>query len=162
MKIDIFKILRSSYFVLLMAFITLFPEPPKFNACEDLYCDSEKIDVGICASPGIADWDGDGFFDLKECRTALDCDDRDPTTYPGAAEQCVDVDNNCDGIFDDEGGDTPWYPDEDRDLFGDMNAVAQMRCYFGRPDGWVDNDYDCDDSDPTINPITGHCVPGRQ
>ncbi len=53
-----------------------------------------------------------------------------------------------------------WYPDRDRDLFGDADAAATLACYPGKPSGFVDNDYDCDDSDATINPITGHCGPG--
>ncbi len=113
------------------------------------------------------DWDNDGFVSNQACNLqsdgrllcGTDCNDRDGAINPDQRDFCDGIDNNCDGTFDDEGGDTPWYPDEDRDLFGDMNAAPQMRCYFGRPDGWVDNDYDCDDSDPTINPITGHCAP---
>ncbi len=59
------------------------------------------------------------------------------------------------------GCETSWYPDRDRDLFGDANASATSACYASRPSGFVDNDYDCDDSDPTINPITGHCAARR-
>ncbi len=34
------------------------------------------------------------------CPTTVDCDDSDETTYPGAAEACDNVDNNCDGEVD--------------------------------------------------------------
>ncbi len=50
-----------------------------------------------------------------------------------------------------------WYPDRDRDLFGDVNESPTIACHFAKPAGWVDNNYDCDDSDATVNPITGHC-----
>ncbi len=52
-----------------------------------------------------------------------------------------------------------WFPDRDRDLFGDAGSAATLACYPGKPAGFVDNDYDCDDSDPTVNPITGSCRP---
>lgn len=52
-----------------------------------------------------------------------------------------------------------WYPDRDRDLFGDAAATPALACYPDKPAGFVDNDYDCDDTDPTVNPITGHCAP---
>ena len=54
-----------------------------------------------------------------------------------------------------------WYPDRDRDLFGDSGATASLACYPSKPAGFVDNNYDCDDSDSTINPITGHCLDAR-
>ena len=41
------------------------------------------------------DADGDGFARSE------DCDDRDPSTYPGAPEQCDGLDNDCDGTVDD-------------------------------------------------------------
>ncbi len=51
-----------------------------------------------------------------------------------------------------------WYPDGDRDLFGDAGMSATLACYQDKPAGFVDNNYDCDDADATINPITGHCA----
>ncbi len=44
---------------------------------------------------GASDRDGDGV------KPPLDCDDDDPTVYPGAQEICDDdIDNNCNGQFD--------------------------------------------------------------
>lgn len=48
----------------------------------------------------VSDVDGDGF-----ARIALggdDCDDTDPTTFPGAPEKCDGRDNDCDGVIDEE------------------------------------------------------------
>lgn len=42
------------------------------------------------------DKDGDGFF------SDLDCDDDNPNVNPDAAEICDGIDNNCDGLVDDE------------------------------------------------------------
>jgi hypothetical protein len=52
----------------------------------------------------LEDNDGDGFVaELNECVPGGDCDDNEPTTYPGAEEICGDgVDNNCDGQIDED------------------------------------------------------------
>lgn len=41
---------------------------------------------------GSVDFDGDGFC------TATDCNDEDYSIYPGAPEQCDDLDHDCSGI----------------------------------------------------------------
>ena len=38
--------------------------PPSFTSQQYICCDGERIDVGTCASPCIADWDGDGLSDM--------------------------------------------------------------------------------------------------
>jgi len=42
----------------------------------------------------MVDADGDGFGE------AIDCDDNNPDIYPGAAEICNDIDEDCNGITD--------------------------------------------------------------
>ena len=97
--------------------------------------DAAGTDVGqVYLALGEAfcvDRDGDGFGSpgVPECPAGAmdDCDDTDPLTNPGAAEQCDGLDNNCDGIV--------VYDEADNDS-----------------DGWMFCEGDCDDADPTVNP----------
>ncbi len=78
------------------------------------------------ADTGSADADGDGAV------AGLDCDDSDPSAYPGALEECDGADNDCDGSID-EGFDAD-------------------------SDGATSCGGDCDDSDPSIRPgVTESC-----
>ena len=122
---------------------------------------------------GASDLDGDGYGDVGG-----DCDEYDPTTYPGATELPDGIDNDCDGIID-EG--TRVY-DDDGDGVTEMEGDCDDTDARISPSGveipdWLDNDCDgevdegtayadddgdgfselggdCDDADPTVNP--GH------
>lgn len=52
------------------------------------------------ANPICTDADGDGFFSLAGCGTAVDCNDANPNIKPGATELCDGIDNNCSGSVD--------------------------------------------------------------
>lgn len=98
------------------------------------------------------DSDGDG-------RTAQDgdCDDGDPYTYEGAPELCDDADNDCNDVIDDVGLQT-WFHDGDGDTYG-ASVTAQLQSGCDVP-GWVLHDYDCDDSNPNINPAAKEACDG--
>ena len=81
----------------------------------------------------------------------LDCDDNNAAINPDADEICDGIDNDCNGMIDDGApGDIVFYPDTDMDGYGDINDPGIMSCTA--PVGHVDNNWDCNDGDPAINP----------
>jgi len=127
------------------------------NDCDGDTDENDAID----ALSWYLDTDGDGYGDSSSTDTACDqpsgyvsdpndCDDSNANTHPSADEYCDGVDNDCDGDIDE---DRPvdiayWYPDVDGDGYGD--GLVILHC--DQPTGYVDNDDDCDDSDPIIHP----------
>lgn len=94
----------------------------------------------------LEDKDCDGF------KKEEDCDDKDPTVYPGAPPLCDGKDNNCDGecddfVFDLDGdGYTSCF---EVDGVEKGTQILEGGACAGPPtkDMW-----DCNDDDPTINP----------
>ena len=90
-----------------------------------------------------------------------DCDDNDPNINPIASEICDGIDNNCDGLIDDDDpnvtGQIIWYPDNDGDGFGDPKS-SQLSCT--QPSGFVADSSDCNDNDSNINPIASEICDG--
>lgn len=105
-----------------------------------------------CEQPAcgvVCDADNDGF--ITTAGGGDDCDDSDPAIHPGAAELCNNLDDDCDGLLDDDDpGRVPVqvYADVDGDGFGADDQVAE-RCPGA---GWALVPGDCDDSDATIAP----------
>ena len=110
-----------------------------------------------------ADQDNDGYGDdssaIPYCNsqpgyiaTAGDCDDTNPLVHPARPELCNSIDDNCNGLTDalDAGLAAQvmtWYRDADGDGQGDP-IIYTEDC--DRPDGYVLNSDDCNDSDRTI------------
>jgi hypothetical protein len=65
--------------------------------CHMTYCDEDQ---DRCVEILVAeDRDGDGVY-ASPC--GEDCDDLNPSIYPGAPEQCNGVDDDCDGDIDED------------------------------------------------------------
>jgi len=127
----------------------------------DQDCDEEVDEDPIDPTTWYADADADGYGDpdttQQACERApgwledrTDCDDTDATIHPSADEHCDGVDENCNGLVDDEPLDPAvWYADADADGFGDHDSF-DLSCEL--PSGMVADDTDCDDTDDTIHP----------
>ncbi|MEC7985385.1 MAG: MopE-related protein [Myxococcota bacterium] len=128
------------------------------NDCDGNIDESDAIDQTLW----YEDDDNDGYGNVSQAMVACDapngyvsdnsdCDDSEVTTYPGAPEQCDEIDNNCDGSVDEASALAvfTWYDDGDNDGYGDPNDSVE-NC--AQPTGYVSDDTDCDDNDDDVNP----------
>lgn len=131
---------------------------------KDNDCDG-KVDVadpGYTGTVYYADADHDTYGDpngARSCSSAQgvanmsDCDDTNADVFPGADELCNAIDDDCDGLVDDNDTDTlnrpTWYMDMDEDGFGDPGEGVTA-CVA--PSLYIMDDSDCDDMDAAVNP----------
>ncbi len=133
-------------------------------------CDGDTDEDAEDAQTWYADDDGDSFGDAGDTQDLCeqpkgyvsddnDCDDDDDDINPDASELCDGADNDCDGDTDeDDAEDTSsWYADGDGDGFGDADD-AKTTCEA--PSGYVSDDSDCDDTDPSVNPDASELCDG--
>ncbi len=81
-----------------------------------------------------------------ECQNGQEIDTCTPNQP--SEEVCDGIDNNCNGEID-EGLKITFYKDSDNDGFGDINNTIEA-CSL--PDGYVENNNDCDDTEHNTNP----------
>ena len=140
----------------------------------DELCDSLDNDCDLLVDETVAgafylDADDDGYggdaFVLTCTQpagyvpTPGDCEDENPFINPEGVEDGCDLyDDDCDGLVD-EGFATAWFVDADGDGYGDPDT-REMACE--QPSQvFVDNDFDCDDDDPDVNPVAADICNGR-
>ncbi len=127
--------------------------------------DGTSSDIGAYGGPNaLQDSDGDGWY------TDQDCNDANADVYPDAPELCNGLDDDCDGIPDDNVGVAEVCDgvDNDCDGFIDNDAIDGLKLYEDRDgDGWgtgeaisscdlleglSDNNGDCDDTNKKVHP----------
>ena len=97
----------------------------------------EATDTSDTSSVDTADSGGSELVDDSAC---------------SGEEVCDGIDNDCDGFVDNV-MQAVFFLDFDSDTYGDgAHALVGWSC--AEPNGYVGNDDDCDDSDPTVYP--GH------
>lgn len=133
------------------------------NDCDFIIDEDSAADVLTLYRDADGDSYGNPYITVRQCypdadyvENDLDCNDGDPEVYPGAEEVCDGdeaIDNDCDGLVDDEDdsrvGGAAWYADADGDGYGDA-GVSVESC--AAPDAYVSEDTDCNDLDIAINP----------
>jgi len=100
----------------------------------DLDGDVDCDDTDCWTESDCCDTDLDGY--LAEDCDGDDCDDSDPSVYPGAPEDGGDGSDKGDGI--------------DNDCDGEIDEGTNA--YDDDGDGYSEDEGDCDDEDPDVNP----------
>ncbi|MES2642228.1 MAG: MopE-related protein [Myxococcota bacterium] len=145
--------------------------PAAVEICDELDEDEDCNGVAEDADPGVlladqvtghADTDADGFGDPYKVeqfcdipsgwvRNDDDCDDAADWIHPDASEVCDGVDDDCDGLSDENSAidASTWYADDDDDNHGDLDST---RAACERPPGFVASSDDCDDTSVDVYP----------
>jgi len=106
----------------------------------------------------LRDRDGDGYYYFVAKFPSMpgfdrfrDCNDHDATIHPRATEICNNIDEDCDGVIDEDLTMYTYYQDADADGYGNV-LISTSTCLTEAPAGYVSNNTDCNDSNNLMNP----------
>lgn len=138
--------------------------PGAVEICDGIDNDCDGSTDEDTGETWFVDVDGDGYGDSDGSTVACtqpsghaaidgDCDDMDFDVFPGAPEYCNGIDDDCDGVLDeDDARDaSTWHRDADGDGYG-LLSTTTTAC--SAPSGYTapTSSFDCDDTEPTTNP----------
>ena len=145
-------------------------QDPNINPNQDESCDNVdnncdgQIDEELPLYTYYLDVDRDGFGDVNQpidtcisfspvgyAINHLDCNDNDDMVNPNQTESCDGLDNNCDGVVDEDLPLFVYFLDQDGDGFGDPSDSILV-CWDTPPSGYTANSEDCDDQNARIFP----------
>jgi hypothetical protein len=131
-------------------------DPEDSTGCTHYYYDYDEDGFGVgalvkclCAPEGL----------YRATRTG-DCNDENPAVNPDAREACDSIDNNCNGVIDEEGanGCRNYYIDADGDTFG----TGSPRCFCSPTGNYTaTRGGDCNDADSSMNPAVSERCDGK-
>ncbi len=139
--------------------------PDATETCDGLDNDCDGlVDEGFSLVHACPDDDGDGsgsaVGEVPVCEVPAgwlqscdDCDDGNADVSPTGIEACNGLDDDCDGLVDDDDtaiiGTTEWATDVDGDGYGDAMDTTRA---CEAPAGHVADQTDCDDTEASVNP----------
>lgn len=138
---------------------TIYPDAAELCDYIDSNCDT-VFDLELM-EVYYTDADGDGYGDFQSPIAACsqpagtvstfgDCDDQAATVYPGAAESCNSIDDDCSGLVDDNPpSGSYYYLDSDRDGHGDPSNLVLVCALIA---GYSATGDDCDDQSAVSYP----------
>jgi hypothetical protein len=144
-------------------------KPGSTELCNGLDDDCNGIiDDNLEGETFYRDQDNDGFGNLNSSKYACmappgyvsnwdDCNDNNASIKPGTTELCNGLDDDCDGTIDEGFSTSTFYHDFDGDGYGNTTNLINA-CIA--PAGYVANNTDCNDNNPSIKPGATEVVNG--